>query len=242
MFSLQIVDTDAFLEMPVSSQLLYFHFSMRADDEGFVNNPKKIMKLVGVAEDDMKVLKAKRFILTFESGIVVIKHWLIHNAIRADRFNKTVYDDEKKLLTIKENKAYTESGCQNGNQPATQYRLDKISLDNISFEKFWNAYDKKVGRPKSEKKWYKLSLKDQGAIMAYIPNYKKAQPDKKYRKNPETFFNNRSWEDELIKANDRGEVKTLRDGSKARKVNGVWVDAHDINIKINLQYYPELTK
>lgn len=112
----------------------------------------------------------------------------------------------------------------------------------ISFEEFWNAYDKKVGRPKSEKKWYRLSFGDQQAIMAYIPKYKRAQPDKKYRKNPETFFNNRSWEDELIPAGNKDGTIELHDGAKAKKINGTWVDAQDINIKIDLQYYPELTK
>ena len=121
MFSLQIVDTDAFLEMPQSSQLLYFHLSMRADDEGFVGNPKKIMKMCGFGEDDLKVLLAKRFLLTFESGVVVIKHWLIHNTIRMDRFSKTTYQKEKNLLALNENKSYTE-WQPNGNQMATQVK------------------------------------------------------------------------------------------------------------------------
>ena len=95
MFSQQIVDSDAFLDMPQSSQLLYFHLAMRADDEGFVGNPKKIMRMIGSGDDDYKVLITKRFILTFESSVMVIKHWLIHNTIRMDRFNETAYKDEK---------------------------------------------------------------------------------------------------------------------------------------------------
>jgi len=82
MFSIEIVDSDAFLEMPTSSQLLYFHLNMRADDDGFINNPKKIMKFIGSADDDIKLLIAKKFIIPFESGVVVIKHWRIHNYIR----------------------------------------------------------------------------------------------------------------------------------------------------------------
>jgi hypothetical protein len=127
MFSLQIVDSDAFLDMPQTSQLLYFHLSMRADDEGFVGNPKKIMRMVGTSEDDMKILLAKRFILAFQSGVVVIKHWLIHNTIRMDRFAETVYKDEKLLLDIKDNKAYTE-WQPNGNHLATQVKLSKVKL------------------------------------------------------------------------------------------------------------------
>ncbi len=131
MFSLQIVDTDAFLEMPVSSQLLYFHLSMRADDEGFVGNPKRIIRIVGSNEDDFKVLIAKRFLLAFDSGVVVIKHWLIHNTIRMDRYNPTTYKDEKNCLIIKENRSYSEmatNGLPNGNQMATQVKLSKPKL------------------------------------------------------------------------------------------------------------------
>lgn len=133
---MKIVDTDVFLEMPVSSQLLYFHLAMRADDEGFVGNPKRIMKMVGFQDDDFKVLLAKRFILKFDSGVVVIKHWLIHNTIRMDRFCPTTYTREKKMLQIKENKAYTDKWQPNGNQMATtwQPKLSKVKLskDNIS--------------------------------------------------------------------------------------------------------------
>ena len=131
MFSLQIVDTDAFLEMPMTSQLLYFHLAMRADDEGFVGNPKRIIKMMGSSEDDFKVLIAKRFLLSFESGVVVIKHWLIHNTIRMDRFSSTSYKLEKSKLGLRENKAYTEIekvGCLSGNQMATQEKISKVKL------------------------------------------------------------------------------------------------------------------
>lgn len=128
MFSMSIVDTDAFLEMPATSQLLYFHLSMRADDEGFVGNPKKIIKMGGFNDDDLRMLLTKRFILGFESGVVVIKHWLIHNTIRKDRFNPTNYNSEKNLLCIKENNAYTELGNQmatNGMHSIEEYSIDK---------------------------------------------------------------------------------------------------------------------
>ena len=133
MLSLKIVDTDAFLEMPQTSQLLYFHLTLRADDEGFVGNPKKIMRMCGFGDDDLKVLLAKRFLLKFDSGVVVIKHWLIHNTIRMDRFNPTTYKDEKSTLYLKENKAYTDNWQPIGNQLATQVKLSKVKLskDNI---------------------------------------------------------------------------------------------------------------
>lgn len=107
MFAKTIIDSDAFLDMPLSTQALYFHLSMRADDEGFVNNPKKIQRMIGAADDDIKVLIGKKFIIPFDSGIVVIKHWKIHNYIQSDRYKETVYQDEKALLTVKENKAYS---------------------------------------------------------------------------------------------------------------------------------------
>lgn len=135
MFSLQIVDTDAFLDMPTSSQLLYFHLVMRADDEGFIGNPKKIMRLVGIQEDDLKILLAKRFLLTFESGVVVVKHWLIHNNIRMDRFNETTYQDEKKLLKLNENKSYTEMATKwqpNGNHLEPQVKLSEVNLIKVN--------------------------------------------------------------------------------------------------------------
>ena len=93
MFAKTIIDSDAFLEMPLSSQALYFHLSMRADDDGFINNPKKIQRVIGASEDDLKLLVAKSFIIPFESGIVVIKHWKIHNYIQSD---SQLYTEKKK--------------------------------------------------------------------------------------------------------------------------------------------------
>jgi hypothetical protein len=107
MFAKTIIDSDVFLDMSLSAQALYFHLSMRADDEGFINNHKKLMRMIGSAEDDLKVLIAKKFILTFESGVIVIKHWKIHNYIRSDRLKKTVYQEEKKLIETKNNETYT---------------------------------------------------------------------------------------------------------------------------------------
>lgn len=134
-FSTQIVDSDAFLDMSATAQNLYFHLGMRADDDGFVDNPKKIVRMCGGNEDDLKLLVIKRFILSFESGIIVIKHWLIHNTIRKDRYKKTKYLEEKKTLKIKPNKAYTEvtkfgmtSGLPDGNQMAAQVKLSKAKL------------------------------------------------------------------------------------------------------------------
>lgn len=143
MFTMKIVDSDAFLEMPMSTQSLYFHLNMRADDDGFVNNPKRIQRMIGASEDDLKLLLAKRFILGFENGVVVIKHWRMHNLLRKDRYNPTQYIEEKATLEIKEDGAYTEKApieClattwqPNGNQMATQDRLGKDSIVKDSIE------------------------------------------------------------------------------------------------------------
>lgn len=126
---MKIVDTDAFLDMSQTAQLLYFHFSMRADDDGFVSNPKKIMRMIGVQDDDMKVLIAKKFIIPFDSGVCVIKHWKIHNYIQNDRYSETNYTEEKKKLLLKENGSYKlkEEECiQDVSKVDTQVRLGKV--------------------------------------------------------------------------------------------------------------------
>lgn len=153
MFTQKIIDSDAFLEMPLSAQALYFHLNMRADDDGFVNNPKRVTKLVSASEDDLKILLLKRFIIGFDSGVIVIKHWRMHNTLRMDRYHPTDYQDEFRQLGIKENKAYTDhpkalpasSGSTlepewkpDGNQMEPENReglgLDKSSKEEISKE------------------------------------------------------------------------------------------------------------
>ena len=132
MFSKQITDADAFMDMPLSTQALYFHLNMNADDDGFVNSPKRISRTIGASEDDLKLLIAKNFIIPFESGVVVVKHWKMHNTIQKDRYTPTVYTEEKSLLIEKDNKAYSlvDTECiQNGYKLDTQNRLDKNRLD-----------------------------------------------------------------------------------------------------------------
>ena len=145
MFSLKIVDSDLFLDMPLSSQCLYFHLSMRADDDGFVDNPKKIIKIIGANEDDLKILITKGFVIVFERGIIVITHWKINNYIRNDRRKETMYITEKQSLTQTENGAYIKLenlGIPNDNQVSTicphsigKGRLDKVSIDKGRGEK-----------------------------------------------------------------------------------------------------------
>lgn len=143
MFAKTIIDSDAFLDMPLSTQALYFHLSMRADDDGFINNPKKIQRMIGCSGDDLKLLLAKSFIIAFESGVIVIKHWRMHNCIRKDRCKPTVYAEEMSMLQLKDNGAYTlcqpsdnqvTTICQpSDNQMETQVRLgkDRLGQDRI---------------------------------------------------------------------------------------------------------------
>nr|DAV68911.1 MAG TPA: replisome organizer [Caudoviricetes sp.] len=152
MFTQKIIDSDAFLDMPLTTQALYFHLNMRADDDGFINNPKKICRMIGASEDDLKLLIAKRFVLAFEKGVIVIKHWRMHNLIRKDRYSPTQYEDEFMSLDIKDNGSYTEKmpqiqGIEEygnqmatswqpvGNQMATQDRLGKDSIGEVSLGK-----------------------------------------------------------------------------------------------------------
>ncbi len=135
MFAKTIIDSDMFLEMPISAQVLYFHLGMRADDDGFVNNPKKIQRIANCSDDDLRILCAKQYVIPFESGVCAIKHWRIHNYIRSDRYKETAYRDEKATLTINENGSYTErlpSGIPSVNQVTyqlePQVRLGKVSI------------------------------------------------------------------------------------------------------------------
>jgi len=129
MFSLKIVATDAFLDMPVSSRELYFQLGMYADDDGFVN-PQRVMRMVGCSKNDLDVLIARRFILLCDNGVIVVKHWHINNLIRKDFYQPTMYSESKARLTIKENGSYTE--CQqNVNNTLTQVSLVKYRLGKV---------------------------------------------------------------------------------------------------------------
>ena len=134
MFAKTIIDSDAFLDMPISARLLYYDLAMRADDDGFINSPKKIMRIVGASDDDLKVLATKKFIIPFESGIVVIKHWKIHNYISKDRYTETKYKDEKAMLQLDENNAYTLSEgkplnlIEKTKQPLSEARQKRLDV------------------------------------------------------------------------------------------------------------------
>jgi len=146
MFSLLIIDTDIFLDMPLSTQALYFHLSMRADDDGFIGNAKKIQRMIGSSDDDFKLLLAKGFIFKFDTGVCVIKHWRIHNYIQKDRYTNTIYQDEKKQISKDKSNVYQinnsnldkellsmDTDCiHDVDSSDTQVRLGKDRLDKVS--------------------------------------------------------------------------------------------------------------
>lgn len=150
MFAKTIIDSDAFIDMPISARLLYYDLSMRADDDGFVNAPKKIMKFVGASNDDMNILIARKFVIAFDNGVVVIKHWRIHNYIRKDTYNETPYLEQKALLELDEKNAYRliqEPSQLPVDETLTQVRLGKVSIGNIKEN---NTKEKKFSRPRLE--------------------------------------------------------------------------------------------
>ena len=135
MFSLDVVDSDKFLDMPASTQNLYFHLGMRADDDGFVSSPKKITTSVNCSADDFKLLLAKGYIIPFDSGICVIKDWRINNCIKSDRYVPTLHTDEMQQLTLGANKSYELTGTpcfQNGSKMVPQYSIDEYRKDSFA--------------------------------------------------------------------------------------------------------------
>ncbi|MEN4350681.1 DNA replication protein, putative [Streptococcus pyogenes] len=145
MFSRKITETDRFLEMPLSSQALYFHLNMGADDEGFIDKAKTIQRTIGASDDDMKLLIAKGFLIPFDSGVVVIRHWRIHNYIQSDRFQSTLYQSEKAQLEYDKSKTASLKpigNCiQNVSEMETQVRLSKGSLDKDSLTTYPTVLD-----------------------------------------------------------------------------------------------------
>lgn len=222
MFSKQIIDSDAFLDMPLSSQALYFHLSMRADDDGFINNVKKIQRVLGCADDDLKLLLFKGFVIPFETGVCVITHWKMHNHIQKDRYKTTIHNQEKGKLTLINNIVYKlDTECiQNVSSLDTQVRLGKvrevnhcaidialsdptISLPTKSrFDDFWKEYpssQRKVAKASCEKKWQAKKLMLQAdEIIAHIRSIKNSQQwTDGFAPAPLTYINQERWKDEI---------------------------------------------
>ena len=144
MMAKSIIKSDQFLEMPMSSQLLYFHLLLDADDDGFINAPKSIMRVIGAKDDDMRVLQAKGYTIPFDSGVIVIKHWRIHNSLRKDRYNPNPQlENERKQLIINDRKEYELATAwqPTGNQLATN-GYHSIGKDSIGKDSVYSGCDK----------------------------------------------------------------------------------------------------
>ena len=177
MFSTRIIDSDAFLEMPLSTQALYFHLSMRADDDGFLNNAKRIMDMIKANQNDYDLLLAKSFIIQFPDGICVIKHWRINNYIRKDRYHETVYTEEKDMLTVKKNGAYSlnssnsDIGIPDCNHMDTESRVEKnrVEKNRVETNRAEESRQESVAMFNAEQAWvdtFALYPKKSSAVMA----------------------------------------------------------------------------
>lgn len=216
MFSKQIIDSDAFLEMPLSTQALYFHLSMRADDDGFLNNAKKVMRIIGANQNDYDLLVAKSFVIQFEDGICVIKHWRINNYLRKDRYTETIYQEEKNMLTLQPNGRYSlkDSSCEVDTFQAsapligrsnTQLKTEKNgasytrelqneqSIEDF-FESIWKLYPIKKGKGQVSKTKKKVLLRIgyeqiSRCVERFTKDMNDSGRDRKYWMHGSTFFN-----------------------------------------------------
>ena len=211
MFCLDIVNSDAFLDMPLSAQALYFHLGMRADDDGFIGNPKSIQRLAGASQDDLMLLITKRFLIAFDNGVVVIKHWRMNNYIQKDRKKDTVYIELLNNLEVKENGSYTEKEkmdtvcIQDVSEMDSQNSIDKISIDKDSieidnscssvdeasefFEKIWKEYPNKKGKPQVKASHKKALFKiGYERLVKAIQKYDDGVKDKQYLMYGGRFF------------------------------------------------------
>jgi hypothetical protein len=201
MFAKTIIDSDAFLDMPLSTQALYFHLSMRADDDGFINNAKKIQRMLGCTDDDMKILLSKNFVIPFETGVCVIKHWKIHNLIQKDRYKPTVYVEHKDKLSLKDNNVYTLDTVwiQDGYKVEPQVSIGEVSLvkvNNDEFDIFWKEYPNKSGKAQALKAWNKVKP-DLSVIQEALSwQIKSKQWSAGFIPMAATYLNNARWEDE----------------------------------------------
>ena len=226
MFSLKIVDSDLFLEMPLSSQCLYFHLSMRADDDGFVNNPKKIIKIIGANEDDLKILIAKGFVIVFEKGIIVITHWKINNFIRKDRYKPTLYENEVQSLSQTKNGMYIkEVGCHlvagrltSGQPSIDKGRLDKVSIDKGRVEQDtpFSFYGEYKNIRLTEEEYRKLKDKLQGhtdMMIEKLSRYIKST-GKTYQDHYVTILNWYEQDKDKLSQKKNGKIPTFEDYDK----------------------------
>jgi hypothetical protein len=182
MFSKQVISSDAFLDMPATVQVLYFHLSMMADDDGFIDSPRSVMRSIGAAKEDMDMLLKNKYIIFFqEEGVFVIRHWNVSNNIRSDRYKETKYKELKSRLFLDESGSYNileqnQPGAEpqpNDNQPGAepqpndtidQVSIDQISIDQDRLNKFSGSAEPPGKKPSSKQKPTKPPLRERAPV------------------------------------------------------------------------------
>ncbi len=224
MFNNSVIGSDEFLEMPDSSQNLYFHLSMQADDDGFVDNWKSIMRMTGKKEDDLKILITKSFVIPFDTGVLVIRHWRLNNYIQKDRYKDTIHKEEKALLTTDENNVYNlYTNCIRSidKNSIDKNSIDKNRIENIygqpldekteileawetQFNDFYEKYPRKV-KKQDVKKWFKKNRPSNELFSSMMNSLEQFRASKDWQKDggqyipyPSTWLNQKRWEDKDI--------------------------------------------
>lgn len=221
MFNKAITNNDNFLEMPSSTQNLYVHLSMNADDDGFVDNWKSIMRMTGNKDDDMKILIAKQYVIPFESGVIVIKHWRLNNYLQKDRYTQTIYQQEIQQLNLDEHNGYIlDTSCIHSIDKLSleENSLDKISKDENrleivnspdneyekEFEQLWELYPNKKSKKKAL--GYYINSRKKGTsyedielgLYNYLDYIRNEKIDTQFIKHGSTWFNQECWNDEYL--------------------------------------------
>lgn len=255
MFSLSVVDTDRFLDMPVSARLLYYELGMRADDDGFIGNWKKILLFTGLKEDDLRILIAKQYLIPFENGVIVIKHWRMNNYLQSDRTKPTIYQQELQQLSLKNNNVYNlDTKCIHS---IDKNSIDKISIEENSinngevltscspnveileksdlekeFDKLWEYYPNKKGKDQALDKYIKArksgTTYDEVAqgLKNYIRYCNHEKTEKRFIKHGSTWFRQKCWKDDYT-------ISTQTKSTKSNNQMEILKGVYDGTIKVN---------
>lgn len=233
MFSQQVVETDKFLDLPATTQLLYFHLGMFGDDDGFVASPKKIMRSIGSSLNDLKGLIDSGYIITFDSGVIVITDWRINNTLRNDRYRESLFFREKSMICEDLTKKYVPinnadtvgipNEPQTGYQSAPQlnsteqneYIPHQSRLMDADFDEFWKVYPRKLCKAQARKAFKKISGVSIDTITSAVSRQMETEQWQreggKFIPYPSTWLNRGQWEDE-VKSNNQEPQESATDG------------------------------
>ncbi|MDL2276356.1 hypothetical protein LJC02_01760 [Breznakia sp. OttesenSCG-928-G09] len=240
MFNNDVIDSDAFLDLPVEAQALYFHLVMKADDDGFVNKAKGIARMIGANDNAIDTLVENKYLIIFDSGVVVIKHWLMQNKIRKDRYNATTYEEERALLIVNENESYSlKKGVVAITQPVVNQVETKeepsVPIESTDYTpiekeaawlKFWSLYPNKKDKAKAETKFKKICVND--AIYTEMMNGLNVQrrtadwlkENGRFIPLPTTWLNGKRWQDEVeVSVEEKKKVEVVETMSEEERIN-----------------------